>query len=424
MWPNGAENVSEEARAGRKRSLRNFIKTRSLDGVFHVLLQIGVLSYILLFPLGESLREISSVMAVAGVLGCYVVDYKGSNLSRFKLRFFLAIFLLLLIYKSLDSIAVAKSLKSLYYLSYESLLLFFPALEFCRKARDVKLLLFSFTILLLYLGLDGVYQQMYGHDFFFSVKKGEYLSGPMKDPHLGTMVSIFLPISLGIVYLVPRSWGWVSKGFLYLVLTFPGWFFLLGSGRRIGWVGVGVAFWLYLLSRYGWLYSLPIVIALSFSPFLGLSRFSLPHLLDDPRIPVWSTVLELFKHNWFLGTGLNTFKEAQFKYNRFVFWWDGEFIDCPHNIYLGFLLDTGVIGCAVFLSVFFGFPIYMLLTYRKIRKDNPRYAGVLLCFLLAFVSFLIAASAGMDFYRPWMMASPMMILGIGIGLSLQEETEI
>lgn len=380
-----------------------------------------MISYLVLFPLGESLREISSATAVAATLVFYTVDYNSSNLKKLKLKSFLAASLLVIAFGAIHSIDLQHSIKSLSKVSYDSLLLFLPGLEFCRKRKDVKLLIGAFTLVLLYLGLDGLYQYATDRDFFFSIPRGIYLSATMRDPHLGTMVAISLPVTFGLFYLMPERWNFALKLFLYAALTFPAGFFLLESGRRIGWVAIGFAALIYVSVRFGWLSCLPVLAGLLSLPFLGLSRFSLPALLKDDRLPVWNTALKLIPHNWLFGTGLDTFKQAQLKYNLSVFWdWKPyEHIDCTHNIYLGFIVDTGLIGFIVLSAVFVGYPVYMYFRIREIRRTNEGCAYVMLSFLSAFAAFLVAGAAGLNFYKPYMMASPMIILGSGLGLSVQ-----
>ena len=378
------------------------------------LMQFGILGYVLLFPLGQAFREIFSIMSAAGVAGYYFSDYADSNLSGFRLKPLFFLFLGILIVKAFHSIDIAISLDALSSLSYDSLLLFFPAFEFVKDKRRLFVMAAVFTAVAVYLGLDSIYQYHYGHDLLRSMPKRGYLSATMKDPLLGSMVAIFIPITLSLFHLLPNFWNRVAKLSIYLLLTFPAYFFLLYSGRRIGWIAVAVIIILYIGALYGKLASAPILFGALVLPFSGIPRLSFAELFGDIRWKIWAVAFEVFQKNWLFGTGLNTFKQAQIKYGIAILR-RKKYIECPHNIYLGLLIDAGIIGLLSFILLSAVYLLYAYDTCKKIKPASKELSHQIFCFILAYLAFLVVSLAGIDFYKTWMMGSPMIILGVTMG---------
>jgi O-antigen ligase len=299
-------------------------------------------------------------------------------------------------------------------LSYGSLLLFFPALEIIRDKRNLDLVTVTFLLLLFYLGLDAMYQYHYGHDFLKSMPRGVFLSATGKDPLLGNLIAVFLPISFTLYYLLPDFLNKTERLGLYVLLTFPAYFFLSLSGRRIGWLSFAVAAAIYCWVRFGKLASVPIVLGVLALPFSGDPRMALNIITGDIRWKIWTAAYEVFQKHWLLGTGLDTFKQAQIKYKDVVFM-GGKHVECTHNIYWGFLVDTGMVGLSIFLAFSIGCALYAFDTYKKISPMNPPLSHQIFCFMLSWLAFLMIAFAGIDFYATWMVGSPMVVLGAMMG---------
>lgn len=387
------------------------------------MMELGLIGYVLSFPLGETFREVASIMAVLGVVGYYVSDYRNSNLSKFFLKPLFFVFFGILIFKTFDSISVPVSLKALSAVSYGSLLLFFPALEMVRDKKSFDLVTMAFLLLLFYLGLDALYQYHYGHDFFLSIPKGPFLSATRKDPLLGNLVAVFLPISFSFYYLLPKILNKAERLGLYILLTFPPYFFLCLSGRRTGWIAFAVVTAIYCWVRFGKLASVPIVLGALALPFSGAPRMALNSITGDIRWKIWAAAYEVFQKHWLLGTGLDTFKQAQIKYNDVVIM-AGKHVECTHNIYWGFLVDTGAVGLLIFLASSIGCALYAFDTYRKIRPVNPPLSHQIFCFVLSWLAFLVVGLAGIDFYATWAVGSPVVVLGALMGACIMSRDVI
>jgi O-antigen ligase len=111
-----------------------------------------------------------------------------------------------------------------------------------------------------------------------------------------------------------------------------------GKRRKLLLIGGGLAFFL-LIAGGGLL--------LSNSALRGLGIDSAAGDISNGRLHFWSIALQIFKDNFLLGAGLDSFGVAFTKYDT----WNGAFrIEQAHNDYLQILADAGVFGLACVLG--------------------------------------------------------------------------
>ncbi len=103
------------------------------------------------------------------------------------------------------------------------------------------------------------------------------------------------------------------------------------------------------------------------------------------RVEIWRRCLELFPERPLLGAGLGTFSmRADIHWSRYVeaigdYRYAG--VDDTHNLYLGYLMDIGLLGLACYL----GLIACSVLTWRKRRFDSPYAAAFGLSMTAALV---------------------------------------
>lgn len=407
-------------------SLAGFLKRKSwIDAAFR-LLQVGIVSHILLFPLGRALREISSVMAIIGVLLYYTGNYKSSNLARFNYKYLFFAFYCILIFKALSSINIQVSIKALDHLSYDSLLLFFPALEFVKNKRHLDILILAIVVLCLYLGLDALFQFFLDRDFFFQnpkVGNGRMLTATRDDPLLGNLVAIFLPVTFSLFGFFPAAWSKFKSFIMYALLTFPAYFFLIFSFRRTGYIAFGTALFVYFLIKRQFLKSAIFLAAFCSLFIVGPPRFLLEKVLQSGRWELWKTALLVWKENMFLGTGLDTFKSAQILYDKEIFFRGDIYKAYPHSLFVSLLVDTGLIGFTAFIMFFVLSVMFLFRSLGQIKSTDPVYSQKILTFAISMLAFLIVSLGALNLYSPFMMASPMILFGAAVGSCLCYSSE-
>ena len=108
--------------------------------------------------------------------------------------------------------------------------------------------------------------------------------------------------------------------------------------------------------------------------------------MSSGRTMIWSSALEkIFDSpiNLFFGMGWNTFKQY--------------FTSAPHNIYLNYFFELGIIGVGLILYVFF--KIFKLSTNALLFSSQ--YENLILtCFLFGYFAMLSSVFF-VDLYQPW-----------------------
>jgi len=409
-------------------NIRNF-SIKNVISIMHFLLQFGVLFYILLFPFGQALREITSIVAITGALGIYILDYQNLNIKKIPIKYVFFIFFSYLIFKAFYSIDIDRSLDALQNISYDSLLLILAGIEFTRRKADYKLAIIACTITLTILGYDALYQYTTGYDIFKHYPmRGSCTTASMELPHLGTLSGVLLPLTFGYPLIVTK-WNNIKSYFLWCIFSLlPILFFIITSERRSAWIGLmfALCFYLIFVYRYKAFWTLAALFLISIPT--NIFDFLLKQLWNDPRWIVWNYGFDIFPKKLWLGHGIHSFKSALKQYglgeklNHDLFIACGtkfsSIFDSPHNIYLGFLIDGGIIGLMLFLLFSFSCLLIILKTSKKINKTDPLFSKLLLCGATCYISYLGAAITGLDFYKTWMLGPPILILGITLGALL------
>lgn len=152
-------------------------------------------------------------------------------------------------------------------------------------------------------------------------------------------------------------------------------------------------------------------------------KFELPVLPESGwsagtgRTYIWKETLELVKDRPFFGYGLDTLvyhfphTKLETRANLLV----ETVVDKPHNIYIGVLYGTGVLGFVAFISIVL---ITVFTSLKKIFKFNLKSnTNVVLC--VAWLAFLIQAL--FNDTTPAIVATFFIMIGILMGLQLEEK---
>ena len=395
-------------------------------GYAKCLMRLGIIIYILLVPLGHAPREIGSILAVTGVLFFYLLDFPSSNLSRFQLKWLFFIFFAFLAFKVMHSVDIARSW-GVFCNAYKGLFLFFPALEFVRGKKDLKILIMLFAIMGFYEGLDGVYQFFTGHDLIrnTSLFDGSRLTGSMKTPRVGNLTSLVIPISCGLYFILENRWGIAKTIGTTFILIFPLVFLFVGSQTRSAYVGVFLAAigTLMLIRGVSWKYIAGAVLCIFIVGTFGPNRVSFERAIHGERFEeVWPLAWQSFLKNPFFGGGIHSYKPvAQSTQLGKELEGEGEYIHPhPHNIYLQFAAETGMVGIALALT-FFG--TYLFWSAKRIRMGlkDPGYREHFIlatCFWASYLGYLGTAFSAHNFFRAWWLGTAMIILGVLIASCL------
>lgn len=380
--------------------------------------------YVLFFPLGMSLREVGAVLSCVSLAAYYVLDWRGSNLRRFPLKWVFFAFLAVVAFKIVHTTHFPASLYAMRHNFYKGPLLLLAGLEAVREPRHLRALAWPFIIMTLYCGLDGIYQQFAGVDFIFRMPDSGRLNAMWETGRIGNLVALTLPASLALPVLLPRRWPLAVRLALTLAVLFPGVFLWVGAKARSGWLGLvcGLAALAWL--RMGKRQAVLVLILAVAAGVLGASYFpkqlALDRLLDAPRFVIWKAAVDVWLAHPLLGVGVNCFEHG-YKALGIVF--DPAVFDPPiphpHNVYLQFLAETGLVGFAALLALLVGNAAWAGLRLRAHIKSGhfgPHWIGA--CFWAAQVGYMVTALTAHNFYRTWWLGMSMLVTGLALGAAL------
>lgn len=381
-------------------------------------------------PLGQALIEIGTAGCLFSLLIYYATSYEKSNLKRYDLKpiVFMFVFYILVnaIFLSIDpweyfrpvSIGV-----------YKCLLFLFVGLEFVRCADDLKKLVFAFCVPAVYEGLDGVYQYAQGVDLLRHTEAvGGRLTGTLSTPRVGNLMSLLLPIAASSLLLFQNIRSYFYRMAIGAFILVPPAFLLYGSKTRSGWIGVLVSLFAFLYITTKVKLNTIFLIGLSFVLFIMFlpGRLNIETVLSDPRIELWETCVAIFKQYPVFGSGFHTFAKA-FNSLGIVLAQSSQHIPHPHNIYMQFLAEGGVIGILLLLLFLFGNLFWSAGRIKKMLANPSKDFFLLAFFWSSYAGYLATAISAHNFFRQWWLGMAMSILGITLGgclVSPQEQSPL
>ncbi|WP_084435639.1 O-antigen ligase family protein [Desulfomicrobium escambiense] len=409
----------------------SFYSKENINSFSYNLLRIGFCIFILTLPIGKAPSNVGAVIALIGLTGYYSTNYYKSNFYNLeRLKWIYILFISFLFFKIFHNINISNGWYGFYTNTVGAFTLFLIGLEFIRNEKDIKLLVVLFAIAGFYEGLDGIYQYVTGFDLIrgdapLGGPTGIRLTGSFKTYRVGNYMSLVLPVALATWFILPIAWKKFSKFAFMTALLTPGIFLLAGSQTRSGLLGFFVATTasLILLNAISWKGFVGCGTVLG-SALLFVKRTSFEMIMRDGRIKeLWPYAWKVFESAPLLGVGLNSYNPGVHALGL-KFHMHSQSIQHPHNIYLQFLCEMGIVGLAILL---FFLLTYMLWALRRIVNNRSRNQGVswklTSCFWAAFLGYMASGISAHDFFRTWWLGMAFSILGILLGCSLALKTE-
>jgi O-antigen ligase len=137
---------------------------------------------------------------------------------------------------------------------------------------------------------------------------------------------------------------------------------------------------------------------------IGLVQLSQPKLQNifitqrssfHSRLMIWRSAFHVLEDNWFLGIGPGMFQEYYLDYQKYFSPYLEWAVPQPHNIFLAFWLQTGIIGFTGFILILVWFFRTGLKSIHKISKNKKEaltaygsyglYVSVLMAIMIYFL---------------------------------------
>ncbi|MCT4627060.1 O-antigen ligase family protein [Halodesulfovibrio sp.] len=379
--------------------------------------------YMLFFSFGRIFIQIGQIGSILLLAAYYAKGFRNTNLHNFGGKKFFLIFFAYLALNILLSEWPAQSIRAISSNWWKAFLIPFIAMELVTSEKDLQKLIVAFSGAAFLQGLDGIWQYFTGFDLIHHTAiYYDRLTGSMKTPRVGNYMAIILPAACGILYFTKQQ-GYKWGKSICATLLIPAVFLWIFSLTRSGYAGACLAsftLWAFVWPPFRW-YKLALpAAAASALLVLGPSRISLERLMQDSRWEIWSFALKIFDHFPIFGAGLKTYAPArdmlglkQIKTHAGI--------PHPHNIYLQFLSDGGVIGFAVCMLFLFGLLYY---AFKAIRpnvvqemqsRSSSYYWRYTALFWGGYLAYLGTGISAHDFFRTWWLTIGMAMLGITLG---------
>lgn len=211
-----------------------------------------------------------------------------------------------------------------------------------------------------------------------------------------------------ILSLLVWSLGLVA---LFYSFSYGGWLVLILAGFTWGFV--------YRRYYWKWLVGGLVIPIILFVSQLGSERFI--RMLDisersstSVRLQVWQTALLMIKENWLTGIGLGQFQDKYLEFANRVFVSPFETLMLhSHNLFLQFILETGIWGLVGF--------VWILI--HHIKKLIVRFWGPAGIFSIALGAILIHGLIDVTYWKNDLSAIFWLILAFIVVWSKQTETK-
>lgn len=379
-----------------------------------------------LFPffaiLGSPFINLYYIIIISLGFHFYVTKGKFSINKTFVFFFIVPYCLILLSFLNSDYQNTSSMIRS--FLSFKFLILPFIFHYLIKNKNFFKLIGINTIVVLIFLGLDIIFQFFIGHDFFGIVSRiPSRYSGFLGDEYIaGSFISLFFIYIFLFLNLFFNSY---KKNILILFVSI---FFLnviIITGERLALLRylffLSFLLFLYIPSLKGKFFSLVTVLLilvnyLIFSDsfkvryyetlfFIGLSdkitqfNKNYDNIKDDnmlsnaPWVSHWKASYLIYKDNKFTGVGLKNFRLAckNEKYNVENILDRNSISSCtthPHNVYMEILSELGTMGFVYFLYIIIIFYSYLFKSFWRnlvTKKNKYIFSSILIFSTIPFL---------------------------------------
>lgn len=386
------------------------------------------------FSFGQAFVVAGPLLCLPPLAFLYWKDWSNTTLARLPARWLFLVLFLAVGVQLFHSQWFSRSWGILSPNLLRGFLLPFIGMECVRTEKDLRRLAGAFFCAAVLQGANGVWQYATGHDL---IKNAPLLYGRLTGS-FGTyrvgnyMGMILLPACAAGLLLPLRNRG--ARIALTACLLAPGLFLWVFAQARMGYAALTLglcAVWLSGRERIAWKPILPVLALFVLLVLFGPSRISLEKALADPRGELWVTAWQTMLHTPWFGTGIGSFVPA-LQAAGLDLPLNGLEVQHPHNAYLQFLVDGGIVGFAAMTLFLFGMTLW---TWRRIRQGlrmereeaatgtgGGSFWRLALFFWGGWFGYLVVLGGGHDFYRTWFLSTGMTLLGIVLGACVNGPT--
>jgi O-antigen ligase len=346
----------------------------------------------------------------------YTIVYKDWFYYKKKIFIFLIIFFIYIVFVSLISEFPVNSLRST--LFYFRFYLMFLAIWFLldQNKNFPKYFLLSIILPLtacFFYSLGDIYNSIR-----FETKVADYRISGLFGTELiqGSYFIRFLILFVGVYALVNNNF---KNKFIYYLIFFVSIFIVLVSGERssIGLLFIFL-FLYFIFSEFKIIEKFKIFICIIFITILSLSY--LPGLkerifdntktliFEEEKIKVFSrghqehyeSALKMFKKNMITGVGIRNFR-LECRKDEYKYIGVNSCTTHPHNTYVQFLAETGIIGFLFIFSLLLYISKFLIFNFLNVIKGKKISNSAVLFSIAIFINIFPLVPTG-SFFNNWL----------------------
>jgi len=380
-----------------------------------LLTQVGVFTYLLTIPFGQSLgigiREILLLSVAIGMILSRMVRRGDVSPPSFRLFYPELIFGSTILISILFSQYRDLSLSLSTYVPI-GFLFFFAVQDIAITQSAFRRIFITLSLVVFLLGLDGIYQYWIGKSLLTgSSLFADRVKGSLPHPNDLALIPILLPFSITLL-LQERSR--IVKGII-LISIIPALVTVILSQSRNAWFGLAIGLGVFLFRKQArkTLIVLVCIVLILFSAALYFDLGNVQQRLNtfmnitsETRIGIWLVAVEMFKESPLLGKGLHTFGEFYLPYIEKIQLPQGYIpeiavIPWAHNLYLEILAESGLVGFVGFMAPILAIGSILRKFVRKQSGNQEKmFAYVLTASLL---TFLCMGLFDLTFLKDWVL---------------------
>lgn len=389
-------------------------------------LQLGVFLTVVFSPMLPTMVLVGLSFICAAVFFVHAIINDKFKFTKSPFNVAVVFFLIALVWGVINSFAPMSSLKQvMVHLSF--ILFYFVLINVIRTKRQWLFLIKAFICSAFLVAVYGVIQNFFGvsstqswidEEMFTNIQTRVYSF--FNNPNvLGEFLVLTIPIALALIWNKVKD---LHKVLFSLILIFMA-ACMIFTWSRGAWLGMMIAVALFLvISDRRWMFAgilvlflVPICLYVTGNSAI-LERFmSIGNTQDTStayRVSIWQASINMISDFWVGGIGIGSDSYTTI-YPSYALP-GARFALHSHNLYLQFLVETGIIGIVSLFAVLFGYlkTVFATSVVRKIKTSD--ISKILLATGSGFLGFMFQGLTDYVWYNYKILMIFWIIIAIGI----------
>ncbi len=389
-------------------------------------LLLGVFITVALSPILPTMVLVGLSFICAAVLLIHAITDKSFTFAKYQLNAAVVFFVISLIWGVINSFAVSSSLKQvMVHVSF--VLFYFVIINVIRTKKQWLALVKTFVFTAFVVALYGVIQNFFGassteswidEEMFEDIKLRVYSF--FNNPNvLGEFLVLTIPISVALLWNRVKDTHRVLFGVILIFMLAC----MIFTWSRGAWLGMLIAIALFLvISDRRWMFAgilavllIPVTLYATGNSAIIERFISIGNTNDTStayRVSIWQASINMIKDFWIGGIGIGS--DAYTTIYPSYALPGARFALHSHNLYLQYLVETGIFGIISLLAVLLGFLKTTFKTTVLKRIKSSDIAKITVALGTGFVGFMFQGLTDYVWYNYKILMIFWIVLALGV----------